>query len=310
MTARDWVALIVLGVIWGFSFYFVELALEGFGPLTVVTLRLGLGALALNIVYVVLRRSYRTLFRHWKFFLIVGLSTMAVPHAAFSWGQQYIDSGLAAVLNALTPLTTMFLAVAVRQERASLVRIVALLVGVGGVVLLLGPSFRIGGLALAGTLVIALAPLCYAVGSVFVRGIKVKISPLEISTGALTVAALCLLPFLLVLEQPWTVSDHSLVPWLGALGLAIPGAAIAFVIFFTLINRVGATNAVTVTLIIPVIGVLAGVFLLNEKIGPEFIVGTVLILSALVIMDPRFSKLLKRIWRRLRRRPKDSKPVL
>ena len=314
MTTRDWVALIALGAVWGFSFYFVELALEGFGPLTVVTLRIGIAALFLNIVYIALRKSYRALFRKWRYFCVVGLFSMALPFATFPWGQQYIDSGLAAVLNALTPLVTMFLAVVVRQEKVSIVRIIALLIGLVGVVLLLGPSFRIGGLALAGTLVIALAPLCYAIGSVFVRGITVKINPLEIATGALTIGTLYLLPFTLALEQPWIISDGSpapsLVPWLGILGLAIPGAAISFVVFFSLINRVGATNAVTVTLIMPVVGVLVGVFLLGEEAGAELITGMVLILSALVIMDPRFSKLLKRIWRRLGRGPKDSKPAL
>jgi drug/metabolite transporter (DMT)-like permease len=281
MNARQFLILLVLGLIWGASFLFIKVAVVTIPPFTVA---FGRTALAALILYIVLR--YRGLklgsWGHlWGSFLVLGLLNGAVPYTLITWAEIHIDSGLAAILNALMPLFTVLLAHFFTQdEKLNWTKVVGIFLGFLGILALIGPAVLKGlGTHVIGQLAVVGAALCYAMAAIYGRRLK-EIPPLVSATGQLIGAALLTLPLSFIIDTPWQLSVTLLS--LGALAcLSLLGTALAYILYYYLLARIGATNVSLVTYLLPITGVFWGALLLGERLHWSAFLALALILAGI-----------------------------
>ena len=293
MNPIDWAMLIALSILWGGSFFFIEVLVEYLPSLTIVVIRVALAAIALWIIILALRVPIPKTAQHWIALFTVGLLNNALPFCLIVWGQTQINSGLASILNAMTPFFTVIIAGAVlADERITGNKLIGVLIGIVGAIVLIGPE-ALGGItgSALGQLAVMGAAFSYAVAGVFARRFKDwGISPLMIATGQVTTAALMLLPLALVIDQPWSLPMPP-AHIIGAMfGLAFFSTVIAYILYFRLIASAGATNAALVAFLIPVSAILLGVLILGETFTPLQAAGMLLIGAGLIVMDGRLLK--------------------
>ncbi|MCP4328317.1 MAG: DMT family transporter [Alphaproteobacteria bacterium] len=287
MGATEWTLLILLSVLWGGVFLLNAIALTALGPLTIALGRVGLAALVLTAVLPLIGVRLPTAFRIWGAFLIMGALNNALPFTLIVWGQTYIDSGLAAILNATTPIFTVLIAhAATRDERLTPGRLAGVGLGFCGVAVLIGDQavagwswHNIGQVAVLG------AALSYACAGIYGRRFH-GLSPVVAATGMLWGSTLLLAPVALWVEMPWQVAP-SAEAWGAVIGLAVAGSAAAYVIYFRLLAVAGATNLLLVTFLLPVIAAVLGYIVLDERLGWNAWVGLALILGGLAAIDGR-----------------------
>jgi len=287
MTGRDWALLVLLSLLWGGSFYFSEIALAAFGPLTVVLGRVGFGALTLLAWLYLSGGRLPTDPRLWGAFLVMGVINNAIPFSLIVWGQVTIDSGLASILNATTPLFVVVLAhVVTRDERLTRARLAGVLLGVAGVAVLIGPAaLRQIGDGVLGQLAVLGAAFSYACAGLFGRRFR-ALPPLVAATGMVTCSAVVLAPIALLVEAPWRARPEAAS--VGAvLGLAVLCTAAAYWLYFRILRAAGATNLLLVTFLIPVSAVLLGALLLGERLAWTAFAGMALIFAGLAAVDGR-----------------------
>ena len=296
MNARVWIWLLSLSVLWGGSFFFAKVALAELAPLTVVFCRVALAALALNLVLIV---SGRSLFRAgtpWRSYAAMGLLNNLIPFGLIFWGQTQIDSGLASILNATTPLFTLVVAHFItHDERIGGLKLVALLVGIGGVAVLMGPEVITTSQSMAGQLACLGAALSYAFAGVYGRRFKTMgVAPLDAAAGQVTASAMLILPIMLMIDRPWSLGMlPTAITWAALAGLALLSTALAYVLYFRILAVAGATNLLLVTFLIPVTAILLGALILGERLQPRHFAGMALIGLALAAIDGRIPRLLR-----------------
>jgi drug/metabolite transporter (DMT)-like permease len=227
----------------------------------------------------------------WRNFLIMGLINNAIPFSLIVWGQKEVASGLAAILNATTPFFTVLVADALtRDEKLSWMRLAGALTGLLGVAIMMGYDIasQFGG-SLAFQLAVIGAALSYAFGSVFGRRFA-GLPPLMTAAGQTTGSSLILLPLVLVIDRPWGLPMPGAEIWLAIAGLAFLCTSLAYVLYFTILKRSGATNIVLVTFLVPVSAILLGALLLDERLGPQHAFGMLAIGLGLALIDGRVFK--------------------
>ena len=303
MDKGDWAILVTLALIWGGAFLFIGVAVRHVPPLTYVALRLTVAAAAMWI-YLKLKRQPLGLPRQvWGSILLLALLNNALPFTLFGWSQTHIASGLAAILNATTPIWGVIVAqFLTRDERMSPRKIAGVLLGFGGVATMIGPTLlaNLGTGALA-QIACMTASLSYALAAVWARRFKRQgLSPMSVTTGQLTAGALMMLPLALFVDQPWTRPFPPLTAWGAIVALALMCTAFGYVLYFKLIDSAGATNALLVTLLVPPVAILLGSLFLAETLAPQDFIGLGLIAVGLAAIDGR---LLNVLPRRLRLRP-------
>jgi len=278
--------LLGLALVFGSGFSLVKLALANYGPLTVALLRVSLGAVILAAVAALRGRTLPRGPRIWLSLLVMGALNNAIPFGLICWSQTHIESGLAAIFNATTPIFTVLAAHAAGQERLTPRRLAGVALGFLGVAVLIGPESlsHLDPANLAG-LAVLLAAVSYAGAGIWGR--RLRELPVEVAAGGmLTGAALLLLPGALILEQPWHVlpSRASLgaIATLGALSTTV-----AYLLYFRLLRRVGPTNLLLVTFLLPIVALALGTVFLQERIEPRDLAGLVLILGGLAAIDGR-----------------------
>lgn len=294
MTSRDWAILLLLSVLWGGSFFFLEVALRELPPITVMLLRVGLGALPL-IAFLTLRGEQLPVSpRIWGMFLILGLLNNALPFVLYAYAQLSIESGLASILNATTPLWGVLVAhLFTRDERATPGKVAGVLLGFGGVGAMIGAGANLGGEALAIVMCLG-ATLAYALAAVYARRFRpLGIPPLTVATGQLIGATLLLLPFSLFVERPWTMVMPGPETWWSIIGFALICTSFAYWLYFRLLETAGATNALLVTFLIPVTAILLGALVLGETLEPRHYFGMTLIALGLAAIDGRLVRQLR-----------------
>ena len=289
----DIATLLFLGAVWGGAFLFYRIAGPEVGPLWAAEIRVALAALAL--VLIVGRPTLRAVRGRVGQFVVLGLTFSAIPFALVAVASQTLPTGLAALLNATTPLFTALVSAAWLGTRISPRVVAGLGVGVAAVLVLVGWStlapgpgtFVAAGLSLA-------ASFSYAIAGTFVRRSMSAVRPIELATGQMVVGTIVLLPFALASGIPAMPSPGATVS-LVALGLA--STALAWPLFFRTLGRTSPTTASTVTFIVPGFGILWGGLVLGEAIGPGTAAGLVLVLASLVlVLDirvPRLGRLLE-----------------
>ncbi|MET7244566.1 DMT family transporter [Methylobacterium sp. EM32] len=307
MTPSEWGLLLGLSVLWGGSFFFVGVALRALPPLTLVSLRVGLAAAILALVLRLRGIPMPRGASVWLAFLGAAFLNNAVPFCLIAWGQTHIASGLAAILNATTPLFGVLVAhVLTDDERLTPNRLAGVLAGLAGVAVMVGPSVLagLGGEALAQGAVL-LAALSYAFAGIYGRRFKrMGIPPLSAAAGQVAAATLLLGPVALAVDRPWTLAAPPVAAVAAVIGLAALSTALAYVIFFRLLASAGATNLMLVTFLIPVSALLLGALVLGEPVVPRQLLGMALIGLGLVAIDGRLLR-----WRsgaRLNRPPATS----
>lgn len=287
MGLSEWILLVVLSVLWGGSFFFIKIVLKDLQPLTVVLSRVSLAAIALTTFVFLKGKRMPISPSLWGEFLVMGILNNLLPFSLIVWGETHIDSGLAAILNATTPVFTVVLAHFLTQdERLTPNRIVGILLGLCGVVVLVGLEalHRIGMNSL-GQVAILGAACSYGCAGIYGRRFK-RFSPEVAAAGMLTGTAIMMLPLVLILEHPWTLSP-SAATWEAVLGLSLLSTAIAYLIYFHLLAVAGATNLLLVTFLIPVSALGLGVFILGEQLQWTEFFGMVLIFAGLAAIDGR-----------------------
>jgi len=293
MGLREWLMLILLSILWGGSFFFVGVAVIELPPLTIVTLRVGLAAIALWSIALAMGLQPPKDLKIWGAFLAMGLLNNVLPFSLIVWGQTQIASGLASILNAATPIFTVVVAgLLLPDERITPLKLAGVIIGFVGVVVMIGlPALSDSGSLLAQMAIIA-ATVSYAFAGTYGRRFKaMAINPIIIAAGQVTASALVLAPIALVVEGPLHIAGPSMETWAAIVGLAVLSTAVAYVIFFKLLASAGATNVMLVTLLVPVSAILLGWLVLNESLQFVHFVGMALIALGLSAIDGR-------LWRR------------
>jgi len=287
---RIWLAFVVLALAWGTSFMFIKIALQTVQPLTLVSGRLLIGWLGLLAIAALYGLTWPRQWQIWGHFLVMGLFNTAVPFVLITWaefGPAGVDSGVASVLNGTVPLFSIVLAgLVLRTEPFTPGRVMGLLVGFAGVIILLSRSADVsaGGVVQKGAVI--LAAFMYAASSSYARRHLQGLHPVIVAGGQLLVANLVVGVAAVTLEDfaaqsfPW-LTLVSLI-WLGLLG-----SCLAYILYFTVLQAWGATRTTLVTYLLPVVGVSAGVIFLSELLDWRLLVGGLFILSGVAVVNWR-----------------------
>lgn len=290
MNGSDWLILLALALIWGGAFFFIGIAVRHVPPLTYVWLRLTIAAAGMWTYLVLTGRKPRLPRQVWASVLLLALLNNALPFVLIGWGEMHIASGLAAILNATTPIWGVLVAhFLTHDERMNPRKIAGVLLGFGGVVIMMGPSLLSNlGTGAVAQLACVIASLVYALAAVWARRFKkIGLSPIAVTTGQLTAGALLMLPLSLIIDRPWANPAPPLGAWAAIAALALLCTAFAYVLYFRLIETSGATNAMLVTLLVPPVAILLGALFLGESLAPEDFAGLALIALGLAAIDGR-----------------------
>jgi drug/metabolite transporter (DMT)-like permease len=300
MRLIEWLMLIALSILWGGSFFFVEIAIADLPPFTLVLLRVGIAALALNLFVQIARVAMPTDWRSWRDFLIMGFLNNAVPFSLIVWGQTQIGGALASILNATTPLFTVVIAHGLtRDERLTGGRLAGAILGFVGVTVLIGSDVlhSLGASALAQVGILG-AALSYACAAVFGRRFRrAGIAPAAAASGQVTASTMILLPVVLAIDPPWTLPLPGATAWGAVVGLALLSTALAYIIYFRVLATAGAVNLLLVTFLVPVSASALGIAVLGEQLAANHLIGMALIGLGLAAMDGRPIRRLRRALR-------------
>lgn len=293
MTLATWGLLALLGLIWGGSFFFARIAIQHVPALTLVLLRVALAALALHIYVFGRYDIYRELKARWPQFLLLGLINNAIPHTFIFLGQTQVGAGLAAILNATTPVWTVLIAnTLTHDEKLSLAKLAGCLLGLAGTAVLIGPSALPGlmqsdsDIPLWALLFPVIAAISYGFAATYGKRFRGLAAPVT-AAGQLTASTLIMLPLSLVIDTPWQLPVPPMTSVLAVLALALLSTAYGYILFFRIMSRAGATNTSLVTLLVPPSAILFGFLFLGETLEPTDVAGMLLIAVGLVVLDGR-----------------------
>ncbi|WP_291855383.1 DMT family transporter [Bradyrhizobium sp.] len=291
---RDWSLLGLLSVLWGGTFFFNEVVLKELPPLTLVFLRVALATIMLLPLLWVYQIRFPRGLSGWAPFIAIGLLNNVVPFSLIVVGQTYIPGGLASILNATTPLFTVLVMAVAGEEKLQARRIFGVATGLIGVVILQGDGLGLESGQGVGILLCLLAAVSYGLSALLARRHLKDALPLGAATFQMLASAAIMTLVAGFVERPWQLPMPGAVTWLAVIGLAALSTALAYIVFFQILRRSGATNVMLVTLLIPMTAILLGYLVLGERISPREIAGAVVIGSALLLIDGRVLKLLQR----------------
>lgn len=294
MDERDWSRLVLLSVLWGGTFFFTGVALKELPPLTLVFLRLSLATLILLPVLRINRIRFPIGMAGWWPYAVMALINNVIPFSLLVMGQTYIPGGMAAVVNATTPVFTVLVAAIFGEEKLILRRVAGVLLGLCGVIILKGYEFDINSKQSIGIALCLGATTCFGFSALWAKRRLAGAPPIGAATFQLLSGSVMMLVLASIFDRPWQLQMPGLITWLAVLGIASLSTALAFILFFQIITRSGASNVMLVTLLVPVSAILLGYFFLDERIEVREIVGALVIASALLVMDGRVFRMFAR----------------
>ncbi len=290
MSPLEWGMLFTLSLLWGGSFFFNGVAVKELPPLTIVVFRVGLAAVVLYLFMRLTGRQMPSSTKVWRAFFGIGVLQNIVPFTLILWGQSYIASGLASILNATTPLFAVIVAHWLTDdEKMTKGKFLGVIFGFMGIVILIGGE----ALQSLGTNVYAQfaclgAALSYGFSGVYGRRFRdMGIPAISAATGQVTASTIMLVPIVLIVDQPWTLASPSWSAMGAVLGLAFFSTVLAYILFFKILGSAGATNIMLVTFLIPVSAILLGVTFLNEILELKHLIGMAVIGFGLAAIDGR-----------------------
>lgn len=271
--ALELALLLALAALWGGSYTFIKLGVATIPPITLIAARTAIaGLLLLAIMHargLRLPRDAAT----WRRFLFQACLNSVIPWTLIAWAERSLDAGLATILNSTSPVFTFFLTLAIaRHETPTFRKLFGVVAGIAGICLIVGVQALSGlGEQLVAQLATVAATVCYAGAAIFSRGFR-DLDPMAPAAGSLLAGAAILVPMSLVVDQPWTLAP-SMSSGLALLGLAVFSTAIAFVIYFRLIQTLGSVGTTAQAYLRVPIGVALGVLFLGESLSPTAWIG-------------------------------------
>lgn len=285
MAARYWLILTLIGAAFGASFAFNEMLLDTYGPLTVSTLRIGVGATGCWIWVMATGRSLRIPGHAIPKLIVFGVFQFAAPFALLPLAQGHITSSVAGIANALAPVAVVIIShFWPGGERATPTKVLGVALGVVGITVLTMRGSEIGASAPVFVLVAALAPVCYAIALNMVRWFK-GIDPIVVISWAMICGASAIAPIAIAVEGIPAVPNGGAVAALAIVGVGL--TSVTFLAMYSLLPAIGATNLSLVTFVAPVSATMIGFFVFSEAIGSGHLVGMAFILCGLVAIDGR-----------------------
>jgi drug/metabolite transporter (DMT)-like permease len=283
--------LLLLSLCWGPSFLFIKIAVQELSPLMLAALRIGFGALILNVFLLTKGHYLPKSRRFWFDCFIAGLFAVSIPFLLINWGQQYVSSSLGSLLNGLTPIfTILFSLFILNNEKLSENKVKGIFLGFLGLGVLVYPDLSQGITANArGILAISLGAASYGIGWVYVRKRLVNIPSVKAPAAQLLIVSLYLVPSAFLLDSDFSIYQLSWETIGSVWALGLFGTALAFLINFKLIEQAGASYASMVTYLMPIVGVILGVTILDESLSLWFAAGASLILSGIYIGNKKIN---------------------
>ncbi len=288
MSGKDWTRLTILSLLWGGSFFFVAVALQGLPTLSVVWGRVGLGAAFLALALWVSGTAFPRGGPVWRALAVMGLLNNAVPFTLFVLAQGRISGGMASILNATTPLWGVLLANLLTEEKITVAKAAGLACGFAGVVVMMGGA-ALGDLW--ASLACLGAAFSYGLAGIWGRRFRsMGVPPLATAFGQVASAAVILLPIWLLVDRPWRLAlpEPSVIG--AVLAIAAFSTALAYLIYFRLLASAGPSNLLLVTFLVPVSACLLGAMFLGEPILARQVAGFGLIAAGLAALDGRVLK--------------------
>ncbi|MBD0338186.1 MAG: EamA family transporter [Thermoleophilia bacterium] len=281
MTRAYWPLLGLLALIWGASYLFIKVAVDDVEPAAMMFFRLAVAGLLL-LPLVLARGQLWEMRRAWRAGLVLGIANAAVPFTLIAWGEQYVDSGVAAIANATVPLFVALLLIRfLPSERLSRSRLAGVLLGLVGVAVLTGGQPAAGGWwAVAGTLAVVVASFAYAIGGVYGQVRVQGTSGPVLATASMLAGALVLLP-LAAFQVPDELPSREALGSL--LALTVLGTAFAQLILFRMLRLHGSARLSLVTYLMPPVALFYGALLLDEPVRTEAVAGLALILAGVAV---------------------------
>ncbi|MDK4702990.1 DMT family transporter [Rhizobium sp. CNPSo 4062] len=294
MSVSDWAQLVLLGALWGGSFFFARIAVAEIPPLALVLYRVSIAALVLHVWLRLRNISFAPAIARSASFVGLALLNNIIPFSLIFSGQTEIGAGLASVLYATTPLWTVLVAnLLTADEKLSASKLAGVALGITGAAIMIGPGLfaNLGGPTWAKLAIIG-AAISYAFAAVFAKRFR-DMKPVVVAAGQLSASAIVMVPIILLLYHPSEIVSTNISIWLSIGTLAIVTTAFAFILYFNLIASAGATNASLVTLLVPASALILSTAFLGERLEPYEFLGLALIVSSLVVVDGRLLR-----WRR------------
>ena len=285
MKAKHWMIFFLLGAIWSSSFMWIKIALREVPATTLVAFRVLFGFIFCAAVIIIQSIKLPRKFKDWIPLFVLGITNIAIPFFLISWGEQSVDSSVAAILDATVPLFTIVLAhILLHDDKMTMPKVLGLLIGFIGVVVLLSKDIGASSSTFLGQGAVIIASIFYAGSGIYVRKTTQDMPGILRSAGPLLSASVVMWFATFTFEQPVKIPSLGL-SWIALLFLGVVGSGFAFLLCFQLIHEIGPTRTSMVTYIFPLGGVILGVTFLHEQITWQLIGGGILIVASLAIAN-------------------------
>jgi drug/metabolite transporter (DMT)-like permease len=287
----NWLIFVALGFMWGSSYLFIKLAVDDFGIFTLISLRLLIGA---AFLWVMLRASRTPLPRQRRIYghlIVMSVINIVLPFTLITWAEQSVDSALAAILNSTVPLMVIVIApMFLPEEPIRINAVVGLAIGFAGIVVIVSPGLAGAAGNIAGELAMLGSSLTYAIGNVYNRRNVRGLPPLIPAVFQVTFALIIVGLMALLLERPWEAASPQLDGWFSVIWLGIFGSGLAYLAYFRLLGRWGATRTSLVAYLLPVVGIVLGFAVLQEPIDATLLLGTGLVIAGVALVNGRWGR--------------------
>jgi drug/metabolite transporter (DMT)-like permease len=273
---------------------FAGVALKELPPVTVVFARVAFGAIFLLPLILARRVGLPRGLSGWVPYFVMGLLNNVIPFALIASGQAMTTTGLASIMNATTPVFSILVAASFGEEKLTAHRLIGVLMGLGGVVILRGTGLDLASAQTIGILLCLGAALSYGFSGVWGRRMLKGVPPLTSAFYQVLCSSGMLFLAMLAIDRPWTFAMPGAATWLSLIGLGLFATSIAYLVFYRILARSGATNVMLVTLLMPVSTIVLAHFVLGETLGTREALGAMVIGSALLVIDGRIFGWMKR----------------
>ncbi|ELB2907651.1 DMT family transporter [Vibrio alginolyticus] len=280
MTAVSFFRLLCLAAIWGGSFLFMRVAANTFGPAYLIEFRVTFAAVALLLIAVYLKKKL-TLTAHTKHFFIIGLFNSAVPFLLFAYAAQTLNASTLAILNSTAPIWGALVGFVWYRSPLTAKSVLGMLIGIGGVAVLVGlDTSTIGEEAMLPIAASLMASFSYGIATNYTKNAP-QVPAFDNAHGSMWAAVIWVLPLLPFLPMR---AEPSHFEWSSVVTLGVVCTGFAYLLYFRLVSDIGPASALTVTFLVPVFGILWGYLVLDEPVGSNTIIGTILVLSGTMLV--------------------------
>ena len=290
MGLMEWTMLVLLSMLWGGSYYFVEIALLEWSPLLIVGVRVVIASIVIWAIVLAAGLPVPRSLSAWTAFFWMGLLNNIFPFLLIVWGQKEIESGLAGILTAAAPIFSVIVAgVWLKDEPVTRPKLLGAVLGLIGVVVLIGPKVLAGlDVNLLAQVAVLGAALSYAFAGVYARRFtQMNVDPVVAAAGQLLMSSFIMILLVFAFDAPSELMESSTKVWIAVIVMAIFSTAVAYILYFRLLATAGATNAILVTLLIPVTAILLGAIFLDERLQWLHFLGMAVIALGLSVIDGR-----------------------